>query len=288
MPEQTPISLDAFLAAPLDEVRSIVPETVIYTPGGTRRRAALNGIVPHSEAYAQWARARLVACCELLFHYGVRHICLTAIWPRQYAEVGPYREKNLRWTNWGIAGSEAIADWERLQCRVRIIGHNIPAELNEAHIRLRETTDSFANRTIWWSVNCEYGGHWAWAIEAAARCNARTQAELVNAMYGEPIPFADLWLGFGKPMISPDLIPAILLHETQCYWLQQPGYELDEPTLRLILYDYAYTRKTWWSDKTRRYENVSDHRDVWDNQVILGVGQRVGHFWYPQANGDEQ
>jgi len=73
----------------------------------------------------------------------------------------------------------------------------------------------------------------------------------------------------------------LLYDETQCYWLQKPGYGIEEESLRKIIYDYAYTRKTWLKDKTGRAEQALAHRDVWEKAPILGIGIRFGPFWHP-------
>ena len=73
----------------------------------------------------------------------------------------------------------------------------------------------------------------------------------------------------------------------QCYWTLRPGFILDRETVRRILYDYAYTRKTWQKDKTDRAEKVLEDRDRWENAPILGLGRRVGPFWYPVWSGDD-
>jgi len=67
----------------------------------------------------------------------------------------------------------------------------------------------------------------------------------------------------------------------QCYWSQRPGFRLDERQLRRILYDYAYTRRTWREDKTGRAEKALAHRSVWERGPTIGLGVRLGPFWYP-------
>ena len=70
-----------FLAAPIAEVAQVAPRTMVYTMGGTRRSAALAGIVPESDAYIRWTREQLVAGLDLLFRYGVEHVFVAAITP---------------------------------------------------------------------------------------------------------------------------------------------------------------------------------------------------------------
>src|SRR5262249_25453978 len=55
-------TLDEFLAAPIEAVRTVAPETVILGVGGTRRRAILAGLSTTSDEYAQWTREQMLAC----------------------------------------------------------------------------------------------------------------------------------------------------------------------------------------------------------------------------------
>lgn len=100
-------------------------------------------------------------------------------------------------------------------------------------------------------------------------------------LYGEDIPPASIYLDFSKPVVSPDLLPPYLIGVLHCYWSQQPGYSLDQEQLRTILYDFAYVRPTWQVDKTGRAEQVLAQRKVWEQRRIIGLGKRVGPFWYP-------
>jgi hypothetical protein len=76
--------------------------------------------------------------------------------------------------------------------------------------------------------------------------------------------------------------------DTHCYFYQRPGYALSEEEIRTIIYDYAFQRRTWVSDKSGRYAGVEAQRHVWDRGLILGLGRRVGNFWYPASNQDEE
>jgi len=79
----------------------------------------------------------------------------------------------------------------------------------------------------------------------------------------------------------PDLLPPALMGQVQCYWSQQPGYTLTETQLRTILYDYAYLRHTWQKEKLERAKEALVHRQAWEEGPILGLGIRLGPFWYP-------
>jgi hypothetical protein len=276
-------TLEQFLEMPADQVAKVAPETLIYTTGGTRRSAVLAGISPESDEYARWTRARMIACFELFFRFGVRHIFNTLIRPNQFAEVGRYRERLLDWVDWGVAGPEALADYARLGWRVRLIGTMNMPQLRAIDERLRAATPEQSTATVWYHVISEPDEPWQWLLAAAQQAQARTQAEAIRALYGEDVPLAKLYLSFGKPIFTADLLPPLLAGEVQSYWIEHPGYLLDELLLRRILYDYAYLRQTWTQDKSARYADVATQRSLWEQAPTLGLGQRVGAFWYPMS-----
>lgn len=279
-------SLEQFLAAPAAEVARVMPETIVYTTGGTRRNAVLAGISPQSDEYAHWTREQMVGCFDLLFRFGARHIFTTMIWPGQFAEVGRYRDRLLEWLEWGLIGPEALADYARLGWRVRLIGAESVPELQPIADRLYAATPNQFTATLWYQVIPEPDAPWQWLLKAARQSQAHTQAEAIRALYGEDIPLAKLYLAFGKPMFVADLLPPLLAGEVQCYWIQSPGYLHEEQLLRRILYDYAYLRPTWRIDKSSRYGTLEANRSLWQQPLVLGYGQHVGAFWYPDLDPD--
>lgn len=281
MPQPT---LEQFLAGPVEEVAAVAPASVIFAAGGTRRSAALSGVRPDSAGYASLSRERMVACFARLFRLGVRHLCTSLLRPGQLAEVGPYRDQVLRWVLWGAAGPEALDDYRRHGWRVRLIGADGHPGLEEAAHTLVEATADSDGPTLWYHVAATRETLWERVLAAALSSGARTQAELIRALYGEDIPPAQVQIGFGKPLVTNDIVPLLLYAETQCYWVQRPGYDLDESLLRRIIYDYVYNRPTWVSDKSARYECIEQHRALWESPTVLGVGRRVGGFWYPDLH----
>jgi hypothetical protein len=283
----SPPSLDEFLAAPAEQVARVAPATVIYTQGGTRRSAALAGISPQSDDYARWSREHMITCAGLLFRLGTQHLFMTAISSNQLAEVGRYRERIVDWLDWGLARAEALEEWRRRGWRVRLVGSGSLPELQAIAERLCEATPPEWTHTMWWYVSSAPDAHWAELLAAAQRAQARTQKEAIRALYGEDIPPATLYLSFGKPLVTPDVVPLLMAGDMQCYWTQRPGYTLDERTLRHILYDYAYLRRTWSQDKSARYDNVIAQQSLWERSLVLGLGRRLAGFWYPALELDE-
>jgi hypothetical protein len=281
MTTAAPPSLDEFLRAPVEQVAAVAPTTMLLAPGGTRREAVLAGISPQSEEYPRWSRERMIECIDLLFRLGVRHLFVTALRSAPLAEIGRFRDRLIDWTDQGMAGAEALADYARRGWRVRLTGVERMPELHGAAERLCAATPTSYEHTLWMYVSGSLDAHWDTILAAAHRAQARTRAEVVRALYGEEIPVATLCLSWGKPMVGADLIPLLVAGEVQCYWSQRPGFSQGERTIRQIFYDYAYTRHTWRQDKSARYSDVAAQRGVWERSLVLGLGQRVGAFWYP-------
>lgn len=274
-------SLEEFLALPVAEVAKVAPATVVYGVGGTRRHATFEEIEPWSDQYISWARESTVKSAELLFQHGVRNLLMVALVPSNFKEVNRYQEHLFAKAKWVIAGAESLADYVRLGWRVRLLGADNVPELQATAEILREMTPTQGVHTFYWNVVTDVESPWQDLLTAAQRSRASTRAELVRVLYGEDIPPATLYLAFGKPMISTEIIPPLLIGQVQCYWSQQPGYTLTETQLRTILYDYAYVRPTWREEKLERAKEALAHRRAWEEGPTLGLGMRLGPFWYP-------
>ena len=275
-------TLDEFLHAPLDEVRRVAPATMILGTGGTRRRAVLEGISPHSDTYTQWTRQQMVQCIDLIFQHGVQHV-FAAMLVRGHAQeiTSGYRDKLIEWTAWGTAGPEAIADYRRLGWRVRLLGSESWPDLAPVADQLRAETAQATGPTLWFTVVSQVEAAWARILRIAREQGIESRRELVRAVYGEDIPPATLYLGSGKPQVDESIVLPLLIGKLECYWRQNLGFDLDAPTLRTILYDYTYVRPTWRADKTGRAEQVLAYRAAWEEPPVIGLGQRLGPFWYP-------
>lgn len=281
MSVKLPPTLEEFLAAPTAEIASVAPATMIYGVGGTRRHAIFEGIEPWSDEYISWARASTVKSAELIFRHGVQNLLMVALVPSNLKEVNRYQEQLFAKAQWVMAGAESLADYARLGWRVRLLGTDHVPELQTTAQLLRNVTPTQSAHTFYWSVVTDEESPWRMLLTAAQRSQATTRAEVARALYGEDIPPATLYLAFGKPAISLDIIPPLLIGNIQCYWTQQPGYTLTEKQLRTILYDYAYLRHTWREDKLDRAKEALADRPAWEAGPILGLGMHLGPFWYP-------
>lgn len=285
--ESNPPTLAEFLAAPDHVVAQVMPPTVILAVGGTRRSAELSGISSDSDDYARVSRERMIACVDRFFRLGVRHLFSCLLGSGDFEEVGRFRGQLHDWLEWGVTGPEAMADYARLGWRVRIGGLDAVPELRHLNDRLVAATPPTWQHTLWHYAVPTREALWEQTLAAAHATRASNQTELIRALFGEDVPPAGLWVGSGKPLISQDLVPVVLLGETQCYWTQRPGYELDDDIIRRMVYDCVYRRRTWRKDKSARYADIEQMRSTLESRQILGVGRRIGGFWYPDYVQDD-
>lgn len=276
------MTLDAFLEASRADVARVAPRSMIYSVSGTRRSAALEGQLADGARYVQWSRERMMGCLELIFTHGVQHVIMPVITPSQFAEATPaYREHLWGWLDAGLAGEQALAEYARRGWRVRLPFYEALPPLRDAGARLARGTAGEGAPSLWAFVAPEHNFFWEQALSTGVLAGAGTAAEARQLLYGADIPPATLCIDFGKPVISPDLAPPFLAGVMHAYWTQKPGYSLDEGQWRRILYDFAFVRPTWREDKQGRAEEALAHEAVWRQEVVLGLGRRMGPFWYP-------
>lgn len=276
-------SLEEFLSAPLAEVAAVAPTTMIYAPGGTRRSAVFHGIEPWSDAYVRWAQAKSMLCIDLIFQHGVRYLLTPALTPGNLREVNQYSKQVFQMADWVLAGPESLAAYAENRWRVRLIGDIHLPELKKTAEKLERDTPAHADHLLCWTVVTETEAPWQRLLATLKDQSIETAADAIHRLYGEQIPPATLYLAFGKPTVDFGIVPPLLLGDLQCYWTQQPGYSLDQKQLRTILYDYAYLRRTWREEKLERAKAGLSHRKAWEEGPVLGLGQRLGPFWYPAA-----
>lgn len=272
--------LGEFLSSPVEVVTQVAPKSVIFASGGTRRAAALAGI-EFGDEFASWNRQQMMSACELFFRLGTAHLIMPMGSPKMFAEGGLYGQRLVQWLTWGLAGEKSLAYYRQANWQVRIVtaGAPIPA-LEAAAETVMEETQGASGPFLWFVITPDFDQMWQWVGQAFVQ-GAGNRLEAVLALYGYAIPPASLLVSFGKPLISQDVLPPLLYEEVQCYWTQQPGYGLDEDSLRRIFYDYAFLRSTWRSDKTGRAEEAVRYREAWEKGPIIGLGQHLGPFWYP-------
>ncbi len=273
-------TLEEFLAAPVELVRQVAPATIIYGPGGTRRGAFLAGV--SMDEYADWTTDRMLQITDLFFRYGVRHVFITLLGPKNMEEVTPeYREHLWQWAGF-VAKEPFLTVYRQKGWRVRILYQEYLPKLREAVELLQETLSSQSPHTVWYMFTPERLLPLRWVIDTLGDVALHDFDEAIRLLYGKDVSPATLFLGYGKPAMLAEFLPPLIYKELGCYWLQQPHY-LDERQLRMIIYDHAYLRKTWQQDKSERTPQVLKYRKAWETAPIVGLGTRIGPFWYPAS-----
>ncbi len=269
-------TLDEFMAAPPADVARVAPPSMVYAAAGTRRSAAMAGFSSSSDAFAEWSRVEMLEACKLIFAFGVQHLFTILAAPSQFREVGRYRERLIAWLTWGLTGTEARHDFKQLGWRVRVITDETNAALRDIRERVESSSPAASRHTLWFLIVPDAEDPWCWILNAALQAQAHDRAGLIHALYGEDVPLIRLFLGFGKPALSPVLLPPVLADTVHCYWTQRPGYALTDEEFRRILYDFAYLRPTWRADKTGRAEAILSDRAIWQESLISGPGPAAG------------
>lgn len=284
MPPNHYPSLEDFMDAPDHVVAAAAPETMIYAAGGTRRAAALAGVALGDE-YARWSEPHFLATSALCFRFGVRHLIAPVGRPQIFAETGLYRRSFCRWVNLAMTSERTLDYYRKVNWRVRlIVVGEPPPELAEADATLDRATHGATGPRLWILTTTDYDQLWRWILSSGAL----TRQAAVQRLFGEDIPPARLLLSFGKPLVALDHLPPLLFEEIQCYWTQRPGYSLTEQELRAILYDCTYLRQTWRQDKTGREREALAHRGAWDHGPVIGLGRKLGPYWYPDTTAPAQ
>lgn len=279
--------LSDFLKLPRDEIRKFAPQSLIMSNGGSRRRAVIKGIDPNSDDYMELSRQEMISCFDLIFQHGVRHIITGVLTEANYNEITPkYREKLVEWTHEGLTNTKTLAEYERLNWKVALIGaESWPGLEKTAQILEQETGNNLGPR-LWLHVASNAETHWMSLLKVSSAHNLHTREDVIRIVYGEDIPLANLYIGSGKPQILASSVPPLLVGHLECYCQFLLGYNITESTLRRILYDFAFVRKTWQEDKAGRAEKILDYQELWSDPPILGEGTRIGPFWYPAVHSE--
>jgi hypothetical protein len=284
------MTFDEFCSLPVNEMTKYTPDSMIFAAGGTRRAAVLAGI-QDQDAYVRWSSEQLMTCFGLFAQYGVRHIVTHAIVPTQWMEITPgYREKLVEWVQENLTNEAIINTYQHKNWRSCLIGVDFIPEFKSTATKLLDTfPKSDYSLTVYYAVTPAYDSHWLGLMSVLGQ-DWQTQEELILAQYKEPIPPIKLYVGYGKPVMSAAVCPPSLgaFDGMHSYWLQKPGFVTDERSILSILYDYSFTRQTWMSDKSERTTQVLNYRTEISQDTVLGVGKRLGPFWYPDyASGGD-
>jgi hypothetical protein len=268
-------------------MRQFAPATVVWAAGGTRRHAALTGRAV-DEAYYEWAWQEQLRLAKLFFDLGVRVLFMPGLGPPQVREVGPYRERLVA-TIKRLGSQASLHAYHQMNVRVRFYGQQHMPELVSMCSEVEAATRDLGPQVLWWSFVVEHSEEALWdAMRAAIGARATSLQEARLAFYGEDVAPVDVFIGFGK-LQAGYLMPPLLGEQADLYWTAFPSYMLTEQHLRTIFWDHRFARQTWTADKTERYEGIerTGLAKRYGESLVLGVGERVGSFWYPMLSPGE-
>lgn len=274
-------TLEEFMAASVEAVAAVAPRSMVYAPGGTRRSATFAGIEPWSAEYIRETQDRFAACLEVMFANGVEHVFTPMIMVGHTNEVDDVEQQLIVLTGEFATDPHLLGIARNHSWRIKLAPSSYDALLEPYIACLEQNCPENSTRTWWLTITPSYDTWWSKLFAAVKAGDVLNNVDAIRALYGEDIPPITLCFAFGKPMVSPDLFPPLLMSNVQCYWSQQVGYTLTDRQFRKVLYDYAFVRRTWQKNKTLRAKQAEAFRDTWEQEMILGLGKRLGPFWYP-------
>lgn len=280
-------TLEEFLRAPAGEVAKVAPATVVLAAGGTRREAVLQNIGLRD--YFGWSMDRMLDVVERIAALGVRDLFVSILRSTQVAERGAYGQQLWDAVDRILGDPARIERIAQANLQVRTFGSDDFPEIGGLIDRVSAATQSSTGMRWWWMFSATPQAPWNTALRAIVAAGATTQKAAVQVVYGADVAPVGVYLGFGKPLISPELLPPLLEGDTTAVWYQQPGYlPITDTLLRQVFFEAAYVRQTWHVDKTQRYTAVPSHKDRWNQLPTLGLGRVIDTFWFPKNSNESE
>jgi hypothetical protein len=276
------MELDDFLKLPTEEIKQYVPKTLVWAAGGTRRAAALADVP--SDEYYKWGFKHQFRVASMYLKYGIQDVFMPILGPSQIREVGEYREKLLGAYE-ALCSENCMQLYKQLNARVRFLGmENMPESFQVKAKEVEETSKDFGNQTLWWVFiinnenELELQAYNKLIMEGGQLNDIK---ECIKSFYGTNVEPADIFIGFSK-FHNGYWIPPFLGAKTALYWTDFPSYTMEEEDFKKILWDYAFSRKTWSQDKSHRYDTIKESElpERHEQKYIWGVGKHLGNFWY--------
>jgi hypothetical protein len=278
----------------------------VFVPDGNRRLVLATTDLPEGsdEFYTQVALAQ-TSCgldnLKVFFSHGLP-ILFTPLFSRSVLGRGPgyQRLTALETLKIIFAGDTWLGFYAARDVRVRVYGDlSVLAQPGCEQAlgwieRAQQITRTHTAHTLFIGIGgVPRVGHDA--MMAAARFYRERQREpsadeLVEFLYGQPVPQADFFLMNCK-LGGLGALPALIGGgDTQVYYLPAPGVlALTERTYRAILYDLLYMRPETAAregghvfgpkERARLHDWYDAHKGI-----VIGVGGRIGNIWVPDQS----
>ena len=290
--------LDEFQSLPVTEVARIMreagPKVCGFPINGTRRWFALE----HSEealgghlAYMRCAGDRTIEVCKMIFDHGVDTLLIPIFGPAVAARGPDYQpliEPGLRW----FASDPAMLEfYDAYDVQVRLYGdgRRVYPDYSaawDAFDRVAERTAHHRRHRLFYGACADDPTETVAKIAVQfhqAQGQLPDKRQIIEAYYGSYVEPLSFCIGF-EPMAMFDL-PLIASGTEDLYFTVSPSLYLDESTLRSILYDHLYTRRTHdnYSIFTSADWSAIDQFYRLNRRHVLGLGRQAawGGWWYP-------
>jgi adenosine tuberculosinyltransferase len=308
--EKYVITLDEFLALPVEEVARVVrttgPQVCVFPINGTRRWTVLEHgkqLAVSSnpvKTYMDLAAPEYIRLYDLLFCHGLDTIVSPQFGSELLTRGQAYVDATL-----GQDGTERLflsADflnfYKSRGVRVRVYGDYARKLADTPNARLIELFGNITKQTYSNTPYRLFYGMFAddvtqLLIERTMKHATEHSVEipdrhmLTRELYGEEIDSATLFIGFEKPVVFD--YPLLSSGLEDLYFTYSPSFYLDQTTLRTILYDHLYLRNiaepSWGSLPPRQRTKI---RKFYHSHCssVLGIGSTIPcgdtEIWIPK------
>ena len=288
-----------FQRLPITEVACLVraagPKVCGFPINGTRRWFALE----HADetgnghlAYMRFAGDRTIEVCRMIFDHGVDTLLIPIFGPAVASrglDYQPLIEPGLRW----FASDPAMLEFYDA-CDVRVSLYGDARRVYPNYAAAWDAFDAVAERTAHHRRHrLFYGACADDATETVAQIALKfyqahgylpNKRQIVEAYYGDYVEPLSFCIGF-EPMAMFDL-PLVASGMEDLYFMVSPSLYLDDYTLRAILYDHLYERRTLdnYSHFTAADWSTLDQFYRLNRQHVIGIGQQAAWsgWWYPE------
>jgi hypothetical protein len=295
------MDIETFQQLPVEEVARLVratgPKVCGFPANGTRRwyvlehpeKAATRSV----ESYLQVAGERHLEIWQMFFEHGVDTLLAPVFGSAVAARDDAYQPLIIPGLLWFTTSPRALRFYDAHQVRVSIYGNARRHLTDQAYAAVLDSFEAVAQRTAHHTRHRLLIGVYAEdATEDVAEIAVRlhqslgrlpSKREIIAAYYNDNVEPLSFFIGF-EPMAMFD-VPLVASGMEDLYFTVSPSLYLDEYTLRAILYDHLYARRTVdaygrltaddWQQISKFYRLNQHH--------VLGVGRQSarGCWWHP-------
>lgn len=277
----------------IDLVQTRGPHICVFPLNGTRRWFILEygeeianlSEAERAEALVARTGEQVRRVTQLVFDHGIHTLVMPVFGGELATRGAAYRkmaEAGLRL----LTQPNFRAFYAALGIRVRFYGdfrqhfQDFPDLLDAFDATEAATADCAAHRLLYGV--CGESATYTITQHAAELGRALTHDEAVVAFYGEPLPDADLFIGFDAPTAFD--MPLIDRGDVALYFTVAPSPYSDADTFREILYDWLYVRPDtvdYASLPPTAWEHMQDYYHI-HRHTVIGTGVRRDGIWYPR------